>query len=87
MISKTHPGYWKCFNALPLGVQNQAKERFNVWKQDAFNSSLQFKHLFDNVWSVRINQQYRGMGLRHGNMIVWFWIGTHAEYDQLLKRV
>lgn len=39
-----------------------------------------------DVWSVRVNQNYRALGRPRGNLVVWFWIGTHAEYDQLLKR-
>jgi hypothetical protein len=53
----------------------------------AFNASLHFKPLFSDIWSVRINQSYRALGRRRGNLIVWFWIGTHSEYDELLKRL
>jgi hypothetical protein len=52
----------------------------------AYNA-LHFKPLFSNVWSVRINQNYRALGRRNGNLIAWFWIGTHADYDELLKRL
>ena len=41
--------------------------------------------MMDGVWSVRINQNYRALGRRKGALIVWFWIGTHAEYDRLVK--
>jgi len=30
---------------------------------------------------------YRAVGVLDGNTIVWYWIGTHADYDQLLKQV
>jgi hypothetical protein len=39
------------------------------------------------IYSVRVGTGYRGMGLREADQIYWFWIGTHAEYDQLLKRL
>lgn len=87
MISKTHEDFWICFNALPKAVQKQASEKFRLWRRDPFNAVLQFKELPKNVWSVRINQNYRVLGRRKGNLIVWFWMGTHAEYDQLLKRL
>ena len=87
MISKTHEDFWICFDVLPRAVQKQAQERFRLWREDAFNASLQFKELFKDVWSVRINQNYRALGRRRGSLIVWFWIGTHAEYDRLLKRL
>lgn len=87
MISRTNADFWERFNALPEEVQRQARERFKLWREDAFNSNLHFKPLFEDVWSVRVNQSYRALGRRRDNLIVWFWIGTHAEYDQLLKRL
>ena len=87
MISRANADFWECFNALPEEVQRQARERFKLWREDAFSSNLHFKPLFDDVWSVRVNQSCRALGRRRENLIVWFWIGTHAEYDQLLKRL
>lgn len=87
MISKTHEDFWTCFNALPEAVQKLARDKFQLWRKEAFAPSLQFKELLNDVWSVRINQNYRALGRRKGNLIVWFWIGTHSEYDQLLKRL
>jgi hypothetical protein len=39
------------------------------------------------VYSVRIGIGYRALGLRKDEQIYWFWIGSHAEYDDLLKRI
>jgi hypothetical protein len=50
---------------------------------------LEFKKLppQQDIWSVRINDNYRAVGLRRGEVMVWFFIGTHAEYDALLARL
>ena len=87
MISRTTADFWVCFNALLQAMQVQAREKFRLWQQDAFNASLHFKPLIRDVWSVRVNQNYRALGRRTGQLIAWFWIGTHAEYDQILKRL
>jgi hypothetical protein len=42
---------------------------------------MMFKPLGRNVWSVRIGDHYRALGKRSGDLIVWFWIGTHEEYN------
>jgi hypothetical protein len=34
---------------------------------------------------VRIGIHYRALAVEEGNDVVWFWIGTHAEYDLLLR--
>jgi hypothetical protein len=38
-----------------------------------------------NLWSARVGIHYRAVGERDGDQILWYWIGTHAEYDRLLK--
>ena len=86
MISQTNADFWDCFNSLPTEIQQLARQKNRHWQEDAFNVALHFKPLFANVWSVRINQTYRAMGRKQGSLVVWFWIGTHANYDQLLKR-
>ncbi len=32
----------------------------------------------------RVTDSYRAVGVRNDDEIVWFFIGTHAEYDRLL---
>ena len=87
MISQTNADFWHCFNSLPAEIQHLARQKYRLWQEDAFHAALQFKPLFANVWSVRINQSHRAVGRKHGNLIVWFWIGTHADYDRLLKQL
>jgi len=87
VTSRTNADFWKCFNALPEDVQAQARQKYRLWQTDSFHPSLHFKPLLGNVWSVRISQSYRAIRRKMENLIVWFWIGTHAEYDELLKRM
>jgi plasmid maintenance system killer protein len=49
--------------------------------------SLRFKKLggHDALWSVRINEQYRAVGMRSGETIEWIWIGTHNQFDNLFS--
>jgi hypothetical protein len=69
---------------LPEDIQRIAIQEYHLWKQDCFHPSLHFKPLRDDIWSVRISQNYRALGRRKGGLIVWFWIGTHADYNGLL---
>lgn len=39
------------------------------------------------IYSVRVDLEYRAVGVMDGEVIVWFWIGSHADYDELLKRM
>jgi hypothetical protein len=87
VISRTNAQFWAYYNALPGEIQDQTREKYKLWCSDSFHPSLHFKPLIGNVWSVRITQSYRALGKRKDNLIVWFWIGTHADYDELLKRL
>jgi hypothetical protein len=55
-------------------------------KENSSHPSLQFKriHGHETLFSVRIGRGWRALGLREGDTITWFWIGSHAEYDQLI---
>jgi plasmid maintenance system killer protein len=70
VISKTQEDFWRCFERLPAEVQQQARERFQLWQKDAFNAALYFKPLLGDVWSVRVNQQYRALGRLKGSLVV-----------------
>ena len=37
----------------------------------------------ESIYSVRIGLSYRAVGLYEGDTIIWYWIGSHADYDHL----
>jgi len=86
LTSKTTNGFWKCFDSLPESVRIQAKTKYDLWQREPFHPSLHFKELTDDLWSARITLDYRALARRRGDLIVWFWIGTHGEYDRLIGR-
>ncbi len=87
MTSRRTKAFVDLLGTLPSEVVKQAKEAYRLWSQDPSHPSLRFKKIqnFDNVWSVRVSRNYRAVGARDGEKIVWFWIGSHADYDQLLR--
>ena len=79
----------KHFNLLPERIKNLALKNYKLWKQNPYHPSLQFKEIKNNsnIYSVRIGNGWRVLGIRDNDEIVWFWIGTHSEYDQILKLI
>jgi len=74
---------------LPREVQVHALSAYRLFKQNPSHPSLHFKRLNarEEVFSIRIGLHYRALGRREReDLIVWFWIGTHAEYDKLLQK-
>jgi hypothetical protein len=74
--------FWKCYNALPKAIQRVADQNYELLKADPSHPSLHFKKV-GPYWSVRVGKGYRALGVQDG--ISWVWIGTHAEYDQLIR--
>jgi hypothetical protein len=75
---------WKRFNALPKEVRQLARKNFELLKSDPCHPSLQFKRLGEH-WSARVGLHYRALALEDGSDFVWVWIGSHAEYDRLIR--
>jgi hypothetical protein len=86
MSHRTLPPFWQHYQQLPKEVQLSG-QNFDLLKSDPYPPSLHFKKVDDvrKLWSVRVGSQYRALGREKLDGIVWFWIGTHAEYDRLLS--
>lgn len=89
MISHTTKEFWKLFDALPDPIRRQARQAFRRFQDDTNHTSLRFKQVHETkpIFSARVNRDYRVLGVRNGDVMVWFWIGSHAEYDKLLDRL
>jgi mRNA-degrading endonuclease RelE of RelBE toxin-antitoxin system len=87
MISRTNQKFWKAYKQLPEEVRKQARSAYRLFVQDPFHESLHFKRVSQTraLWSVRIGRGYRALGIREDDVILWLWIGSHAEYDKLLN--
>ena len=68
------------FKAVSSGEVVRVKE---LLKADPHHPSLHLKKV-DQLWSVRVGAHYRALGMDGPDAIVWFWIGSHAEYDKLV---
>ncbi|MBD2513984.1 hypothetical protein H6G93_02995 [Nostoc sp. FACHB-973] len=88
MKSRTTAQFRDLFANLPQQVQQQAREAYQQFKQDPWHPSLRFKqvHPREPIYSARVSKNYRAVGVRNESGIVWFWIGTHADYDNLLSQ-
>lgn len=86
MKSKVTDDFRALFSRLPSEIQARARKNYLLWKQDPHHPGLQFKkvHLREPIYSIRVGRSWRALGLLEGDTISWFWIGSHADYDDLL---
>lgn len=86
MISHTTERFRKCFDRLPRHIQRQAVQAYRDFKRDPNHPGLRFKPTKRNatIFSARVTVGWRTLGVKDGNSIIWFWIGSHAEYMRLI---
>jgi hypothetical protein len=78
------PDFWYHYRQLPVETQELADRCYEFLKQDPRYPSLHFKNV-GLYWSVRVGIHYRALAVEEDSDMAWFWIGTHAEYDHLLR--
>lgn len=84
MKHSASPEFWTLYKALPPSVRELADKNFSLLKTDPQHPSLHFKKV-GRFMSVRVGLSYRALGVEAPQGVLWFWIGSHAEYDKLVK--
>jgi len=77
------------FSVLPEQVQEQTRKAYRQFKQDPSYPSLRFKKVHPKlpIYSARINRDYRAVGQLDEDTVIWFWVGSHTEYNMLLDQL
>jgi hypothetical protein len=89
MISKTNEHFWKCYHQLPESIKKEAKKAYRQFKKAPDYPGLRFKRIHSTrpIFSLRITKDYRAVGIQQDNYIIWFWIGSHSDYDSILNQL
>jgi len=76
------PSFWEAY--LPENVRAVADKNFQLLKANPQHPSLQFKRV-GRFRSARAGLRYRALAVDVEGGLLWFWIGSHADYDAMLK--
>ena len=77
--------FWQGYRGLPEEIQRLADRSYELLRQDPQHPSLHCRRI-GRFWSARVGLHYRALAVEEGQDLVWFWIGSHAEYDRLIDR-
>ena len=80
----TMPDFWHLYAALPTEIQVLADKNFALLKANPQHPSLHFKKV-GSFWSARVNKNYRVVATEIPEGLLWFWIGSHDEYQLLIR--
>jgi len=89
MKSVTTSKFRTCLEKLPDHIQVKARKSYRQWLENPYHPSLQYKqiHSISPIYVVRVSLGYRALGILEDDTMVWFWIGTHEEYNSMIKKV
>ncbi len=76
--------FWAAYKELPLNTQKIADRCFEQIKANPSHPSLHFKKV-GRFRSARVGLHYRALGVEAPDGVIWFWIGSHADYDKLIR--
>jgi hypothetical protein len=76
--------FWGCLDKLPEAIQDLASRNFQILKTNPQHPSLHFKKV-GTFWSARIGLDYRALAVEDGPDFIWVWIGTHDEYERMIR--
>ena len=93
MDSHLNSDFRKCFLKLPKEAKQAAVKAYKQWKQNPLATDLDYKPIDSKkqIYSVRAGMSqgtsYRAFGVRSGDQMTWYWIGTHEKANGLYKNV
>ncbi|WP_425590791.1 hypothetical protein [Cyanobacterium sp. DS4] len=61
-----------------------ADQKYKLLKENYRHPSLKLK-IIRTLWAVRVTDNYRALGVDESDGILWFWIGDHDQYEQILS--
>ena len=79
------PAFWKCYHSLPHETQESADKAFALLKKNPRHPSLRFERKGKGGWSARVSRGYRALAKERADGLVWFWIGSHDEYERIIS--
>ena len=85
MNHRANRRFWAAFDRLPDREQQLARKNYALLRRNPRHPSLHFKEVKARLWSVRVGENHRALAAFDGTTFVWFWIGTHDEYERLLR--
>jgi hypothetical protein len=78
------PEFWLYYRRLPPEIRELADKSFQLLRGNPWHPSLHLKKV-GIFWSARVGLRYRALAKHRSEGLVWFWIGRHDRYDEILK--
>jgi mRNA-degrading endonuclease RelE of RelBE toxin-antitoxin system len=84
-MHRTTERFWRRYSDLPKEIRKLADKSFELLKTNSGHPSLRLKKVGD-FWSARVGLSFRALAVEDGVDLIWVWIGSHDEYEQIIGR-
>jgi len=78
------------YDTLPERVQREADNAYHRFKADPSYPGLNLERIQGTrqpVYSARVGLSHRALAVRTEDHWIWFWIGSHSDYDKVLAHI
>jgi hypothetical protein len=88
--STLSPKFFDTYRHLPPGIRRKARESYRLFVADP--ASVKFKAIKrladgNQLCSARVTRDYRVLGVLANDIVIWFWIGSHDNYERLIREL
>lgn len=87
MISRLSPEFLETFRKLNPEIQRKVQRAYELFKDNPRHGGLQFKRVRGrrNLYSARVDDNFRVLGELNGDTVTWRWVGPHDEYERIIS--
>ena len=87
MKSQTTEKFRSLFAAAVPECQARIRSAYRLWRENPAHPSLRFKKVHHRlpIYSVRVDLNWRAVGVLEGETMLWFWVGPLGKYESPLK--
>ena len=86
MDSRITRSFREALRELDPVIQRRVRRAYHLFMDNPQHGSLYFKRVKGtrNLYSARVDDNYRVLGELNGDTITWYWIGPHDEYERII---
>ena len=84
MKSSTNADFWRAYASLPPNARDSARKAYRLWKENPHHGSLRFQKR-GRFWRACFGSGHRALAVSVPDGYLWFWIGTHDEYERIIR--
>ena len=84
-MHRTTERFWECYSHLPPDIQELADKNFRLLQDNPQHPSRHFKRV-GGFPSAKVGLAHRALAVPDGDDFIWVWIGTHEEYERIIRR-